>query len=101
MAEAVNTIIENKGGLVAISNQEKLDLALPIAGLMSDKPALEVAKEAEALNDLVYRMGCHLESPFTTLSFMALPIVPEYKITDKGLFDVDENKFVDIITHEE
>lgn len=101
MAEAVNTIIENKGGLVAISNQEKLDLALPIAGLMSDKPALEVAKQADALNDLVYRMGCHLESPFTTLSFMALPVVPEYKITDKGLFDVDENKFDDIITHEE
>ncbi len=101
MAEATNTIIENKGGLVAMSNQEKLDLALPIAGLMSDRPVPEVAKQSEALNDLVHRMGCPLESPFTTLSFMGLPVVPEFKITNRGLFDVSANKFVDIITHEE
>lgn len=101
MAEATNKIIENNGGLVAISNQEKMDLALPIAGLMSNRPVIEVAKKSQALNDMVWRMGCSLESPFTTLSFMALPVVPELKITNKGLFDVNENKFIDVIDHED
>lgn len=101
MAEATNKIIENKGGLVAISNQEELDLALPIAGLMSDRPVNEVAKKSTQLNELVNRMGCSLESPFSTLSFMALTVVPELKLSDKGLFDVDENKFIDLIVQEE
>ena len=101
MAEATNKIIENKGGLVAISNEEKMDLALPIAGLMSDKPVQEVAKKSAALNDMVNRMGCSLESPFTTLSFMALPVVPDVKITNLGLFDVNANKFIDVIEKEE
>lgn len=101
MAEATNKIIDNKGGLVAISNEEKMDLALPIAGLMSDHPVAEVAKQSSELNEMVYRMGCSLDSPFTTLSFMGLPVVPEVKITNKGLFNVSENKFVDIINHEE
>ncbi|RAP51751.1 MAG: adenine deaminase [Methanosphaera sp. rholeuAM270] len=101
MAEATNKIIENNGGIVAISNQEKMDLPLPIAGLMSDKPVLEVAKKSMALNEMAGRMGCSLESPFSTLSFMALPVVPELKITDKGLFDVDLNRFIDVINHED
>lgn len=101
MAEATNKIIENKGGLVAMSNQEEIDLALPIAGLMSDKPVNEVAKKSTQLDELVNRMGCPLESPFSTLSFMALSVVPELKITNKGLFDVDENKFIDLIVQEE
>lgn len=101
MADATNKIIENQGGLVAISNQEELDLALPIAGLMSDRPAIEVAKKSAALNNLVNRMGCSLDSPFTTLSFMALPVVPDIKITNKGLFDVTENKFIDVETNDE
>ena len=101
MAEATNKIIKNKGGLVAISNQEELELALPVAGLMSDKPVNEVAKTSAELNEMVGRMGCPLESPFSTLSFMALSVVPEIKITDKGLFDVNRNEFIDLITHEE
>lgn len=101
MADAANKIIENKGGLVAISNQEEMDIALPIAGLMSDRPVYEVAKQSNELNDLVYRMGCNLKNPFSTLSFMALPVVPEVKITNYGLFNVNENKFMDIIEKEE
>lgn len=101
MAEATNRIIDNDGGLVAISNQEELDLPLPIAGLMSDRPVLEVARKSEALNELVARMGCSLESPFTTLSFMALPVVPELKITNLGLFDVSKNRFIDVVNHED
>ncbi|WP_455645197.1 adenine deaminase [Methanosphaera sp.] len=101
MAEATNKIIENKGGIVAISNKEKLDLALPIAGLMSNEPVPQVAEISTKLNELVYQMGCDLSSPFTTLSFMALPVVPSLKITNKGLFDVDENKFIEVIKHED
>ena len=101
MADAANKIIENKGGLVAISNQEEMDIALPIASLMSDRPVYEVAKQSSELNDLVYRMGCNLKNPFSTLSFMALPVVPEVKITNHGLFNVNENKFMDIIEKEE
>lgn len=101
MADATNKIIENNGGLVAISNKEELDLPLPIAGLMSDRPVLEVAKKSEALNDMVNRMGCSLKNPFSTLSFMALPVVPELKITNRGLFDVNKNRFVDVVNHED
>lgn len=101
MAEATNKIIENNGGSVAISNHEQMDLPLPIAGIMTDHPVLEVAKTSEALNDMVYRMGCPLESPFTTLSFMTLPVVPELKITNRGLFDVNQNRFVDVVNHED
>jgi len=68
---------------------------------MSDKPGNEVANKSILLNELVNRMGCPLENPFSTLSFMALPVVPEIKITNKGLFDVDENKFMDLIIKEE
>lgn len=101
MSRATNKIIENKGGLVAISNKEKLDLPLPIAGLMSDKSAGDVAKNSLKLNELVRDMGCDLSSPFTSLSFMALPVVPSIKITNKGLFDVNNNKFIDVIKREE
>ncbi|WP_323736541.1 adenine deaminase [Methanosphaera sp. ISO3-F5] len=101
MAEATNRIIDNEGGIVAISNQEELDLPLPIAGLMSDRPVLEVARKSEALNEMVARMGCSLESPFSILSFMALPVVPELKITNLGLFDVSKNRFIDVVNHED
>lgn len=101
MAQATNKIIDNKGGFVAISNKEKLNLALPIAGLMSDKPAKSVAETSKKLNELINRMGCDLSSPLTTLSFIALPVVPSLKITNKGLFDVDANKFIDVVKHED
>ncbi len=101
IAEATNKIIENKGGLVAMSNKEMIDLPLPIAGLMSDKSANVVSKVSSSLNELVSSMGCTLSSPYTTLSFLALPVVPSIKITNKGLFDVDANKFIDVIAHED
>ncbi len=97
MAQATNKIIENKGGLVAISNKEELALPLPIAGLMSDEIATSVAEKSVQINDLVNKMGCPLNSPFTTLSFMALPVVPSLKMTNEGLFDVDNNDFINII----
>ncbi|MEE0490228.1 adenine deaminase [Methanosphaera stadtmanae] len=100
MSRATNHLIENKGGLAAISNQAKLDVTLPIAGLMSDKPAKIVANNSAKLNELVSNMGCELSSPFTSLSFMALPVVPEVKMTTNGLFNVNTHQFIDIIKEE-
>ncbi|WP_289003247.1 adenine deaminase [uncultured Methanosphaera sp.] len=100
MSRATNHLIENKGGLAAISNQAKLDVNLPIAGLMSDKPAKVVANNSAKLNELVSNMGCELSSPFTSLSFMALPVVPEVKMTTNGLFNVNTHQFIDIIKEE-
>ncbi len=100
MAEATNILIKNKGGLVAVSNKDTLDLPLPIAGLMSDKSAYTVAKTSNKLNQFVQDMGCTLPSPFTTLSFMALPVIPSVKMTDQGLFNINLNKFIDVIKEE-
>lgn len=97
MAEAVNLIHKNKGGLVAVSGNESVDLPLPIAGLMSADAAGSVAQKSEELNEFVQDMGCSLRSPFTTLSFIALPVVPSLKMTNKGLFDVNKQEFIDVI----
>ena len=100
MAEAVNTIIKNDGGVVAISNKEKLDIPLPIAGIMSDKSVYEIANDCVSMNEMLGRMGCDLGNPFATLSFMSLPVVPDVKITNRGLFDVNSNKFIDVVREE-
>ncbi|MDO5826025.1 MAG: adenine deaminase [Methanosphaera sp.] len=101
MAEAVNTVISNNGGISAISNTDKVDLALPVAGLMSDKPAHIVAKQSQDINTFIQEMGSNLNNPISTLSFMALPVIPSLKITDKGLFDVEQNQFIDVVIKEE
>ncbi|RAP53172.1 MAG: adenine deaminase, partial [Methanosphaera sp. rholeuAM130] len=81
MTEAVNTVISNNGGISAISNTDKVDLALPVAGLMSDKPAHIVAKQSQDINTFIQEMGSNLNNPISTLSFMALPVIPSLKIT--------------------
>ncbi len=101
MAEATNTVISNNGGISAISNKDKIDLSLPIAGLMSDKPAHVVAKQSQDINSFIHEMGCNLNNPISTLSFMALPVLPSLKITDKGLFDVENSTFIDVIIKED
>ena len=85
---AINKIVENKGG-IAVYNGEKLsDLPLEIAGLMTNSPIEKVATQYELLNHIVkHELGSELYAPFMTLSFMALLVIPEIKIGDKGLFD--------------
>ncbi|MDD3984648.1 MAG: adenine deaminase [Methanobacterium sp.] len=97
MAEAVNIICKNKGGLSAVSNGIMYSLELPIAGLMSYKSLENVSSDLKILHDAVKDMGSHLRSPFMTLSFMALLVIPELKISDKGLFDVEKFEFVNLI----
>ncbi|MBU1080799.1 MAG: amidohydrolase family protein, partial [Spirochaetes bacterium] len=79
-----------KGGYVITDGDEVLaELALPIAGLMSDRPAAEVLERLSAFEDFFRKEGMPGASPLMTLSFMALPVIPSLKITDKGLVDVD------------
>lgn len=97
MAEAGNILINNDGGLVAVVNGKHYSLKLPIAGLMSTMNATEVSSQLNQLHEMVKSMGSNLKSPFMTLSFMGLLVIPKLKISDKGLFDVDNFRFVDVI----
>ncbi|HPE37451.1 MAG TPA: adenine deaminase C-terminal domain-containing protein, partial [Spirochaetales bacterium] len=68
--------------------------ALPVAGLMSDRPASEVLAALDGFERYFKEQGVHGDSPLTLLSFMALPVIPSLKITDKGLVDVDRFEMV-------
>jgi adenine deaminase len=97
MADAVNRLVENDGGLLALSDGKFSSLKLPIAGLMSDERAEEVSVQLTSLLEEVKSMGCVLESPFMALSFMALLVIPQLKISDLGLFDGNKFQFVDVV----
>jgi len=84
---AINLIIASKGGLAAVNGKESLLLPLPYAGLMSNLPASEVAALYKQLNRNAESWGSTFTAPFMTLSFMALLVIPELKLSDKGLFD--------------
>ena len=98
MADAVNLIREHKGGLAVVSKEDdfKEILELPIAGLMSDRDVNYVADKLTLLGEKADSLGCTLTSPFMTLSFMALLVIPEFKISDKGLFDGVRFKLTDL-----
>ena len=69
-------------------------LPLPIGGIVSDRPIAEVRESLERLQDAARTVGCQLPEPFMTLSFLALPVIPELKLTDQGLVDVETFSFV-------
>lgn len=97
MALAVNEISRMRGGLIATSHGRiRGALPLPLAGLMSDRPVEEVEEKLTTLQMETRRMGSNLSSPFMVLSFMALPVIPRLKITDKGLVDVDAFQMIDV-----
>ncbi|KZX11085.1 adenine deaminase [Methanobrevibacter curvatus] len=97
MAKAANLVIENKGAIVAVSENEEIILPLPIAGLMSDKKIDEVADKLNSLNLFVKSCGSKFEYPFMNLSFLALLVIPHLKINSSGLFDADNFQFIDLI----
>ncbi len=97
MASAVNCLVDNQGGLVVASGDFRDSLALPIAGLMTNADAYEVAEKLECLQKIVMDWGCMLDSPFMTMSFMALLVIPAIKMSDKGLFDCINFEFIDVI----
>ena len=77
-----------------VSNGKTDSLPLPVAGIMSDKTVEFVASEYQNLSEKVKSMGCKMSAPFMTLSFMALLVIPELKLSDKGLFDGNNFCFV-------
>ena len=92
---AVKEIERLQGGLVAVAGGKVLaSLALPIAGLLSDEPLEAVVEKLEGLEQVATRLGTTLPSPFSTLSFTALPVIPELRLTDLGLVDVGEFRLV-------
>ena len=101
MAKVVNLIREHQGGLVALSSEDDLCeiLELPLAGLMSNRDMDFVANKNREIRKVVDQLGCNLTSPFTTLSFMALLVIPSFKISDQGLFDGEKFEFIDLISN--
>ena len=97
MADAVNTVIENHGGIAVVSEDFTECLALPIAGLMTNEDASAVAAKLKHLHILAEALGCKIDAPFLTMAFMALLVLPSIKISDKGLFDGDSFEFMDLI----
>lgn len=97
MAEAVNKVIDNKGGFAIVSEDFSDSLSLPIAGLMSNEDAFDVAEKLDTLHKMASALGCTLDSPFMTMAFMALLVIPSLKISDRGLFDGDDFEFIDVI----
>lgn len=97
MADAVNKLIQNRGGLVVASKSNFYSLNLPIGGLMSLESAKEVSTKLKKLHSALEDRGCKLKSPFMTMSFMTLLVIPKLKISDMGLFDVEKFEFVDLV----
>ncbi len=84
---AINMIVDAEGGMSVVSEEGADILKLPVAGIMSDMPVTAMAKRYERLSETVKNLGCRLDAPFMTLSFMALLVIPRLKMSDKGLFD--------------
>jgi adenine deaminase len=103
MVIATKAIKEMQGGLVVVNQGEVIaSLELSIAGLMSDRPYQEVYSGLKEINLALQKLGANdLFNPFLTLSFLALPVIPELKLTDKGLFKVSNFKHIALDTNEE
>jgi len=90
ICRAVNLVIEKKGGVSAVSNTKEMVLGLPVAGLMSNEDRYKIATDYTIIDKMTKEeLGSTLGSPFMTLSFMALLVIPHLKLSDKGLFDGD------------
>jgi adenine deaminase len=96
IVKAMNLVIASKGGVAVVNGDEEKVLALPVAGLMSTKNAFKVAEEYHRIDQMAHDLGSDLRAPFMTLSFMALLVIPELKLSDKGLFDGIRFGFTDV-----
>lgn len=95
ICRAVNLVIEKEGGVSAVDGKKEMIVALPVAGLMSNEDGYKVAADYTAIDKMTKDgMGSTLGSPFMTLSFMALLVIPHLKLSDRGLFDGDKFEFV-------
>lgn len=96
IVQAMNTVIENKGGISFACNEEQLVLPLPVAGIMTAENGQSVADQYKNLHRRVKQHGSVLSAPYMTLSFMALLVIPSLKLSDQGLFDGEKFEFVDL-----
>jgi adenine deaminase len=94
IAKAVAALVAARGGVCYVDEETEALLPLPIAGLMSDRPPEEIARRYAEIDRLAKAAGSQLSAAFMTLSFMALPVIPKLKLTDRGLFDVERFAFV-------
>ena len=92
IARAINLVIQEKGGVSCVSAHDEKILGLPVAGLMSNEDPYEIAANYTIIDKMSKQLGSSLGSPFMTLSFMALLVIPHLKLSDKGLFDGDQFK---------
>lgn len=86
---AINLVIAEQGGISCMNNNTSAVLGLPVAGLMTNKDPYDVAAAYTKIDKMAKALGSNLASPFMTLSFMALLVIPHLKLSDKGLFDGD------------
>ena len=96
ICSAVNLIIANKGGVCAVNGNQQKNLALPVAGIMSAENGWKAGKDYKEIDAMAKELGCTLRAPFMTLSFMALLVIPDLKLSDKGLFSGNKFEFVDL-----
>jgi len=96
MCKAVNLIINAKGGISLVNKEEAMVLELPIAGIMTNQPAEEVSEAYTKLDKRAKALGSKLRAPYMSLSFMALLVIPELKLSDKGLFNGKTFQFTDV-----
>lgn len=96
IAKAINLLIESKGGISCVSNNEKFHLPLKVGGIMSNDDAYKVAADYENIDQKAKTLGTRLKAPFMTLSFMALLVIPDLKLSDKGLFDGSNFSFTTV-----
>jgi adenine deaminase len=95
MLRAIQRLVELGGGEVVVEGRGvRAELPLPVAGLLSDAPVAEVVERADECARALAALGCAVEAPFQTLSFLALSVIPKLKITDQGLVDVDRFELV-------
>lgn len=94
ITRAINEVIRLKGGIAVVDEDEVVSLPLPVAGLMSTEDGYTVSKAYTQLDAAAKALGCPLRAPFMTLSFMALLVIPELKLSDLGLFDGNRFEFL-------
>jgi len=96
IVKAVNLLVDNKGGVSLANENKELILPLPVAGLMSVDDGYEIAAKYELLDKRAKELGSTLSAPYMTLSFLALLVIPELKLSDKGLFDGNKFRFTSL-----
>ncbi|MBO8131385.1 MAG: adenine deaminase [Candidatus Marinimicrobia bacterium] len=97
---AIEGIKKMGGGQIVVENGKIVEsLPLPIAGLMSNQPLMKLREKSDNLNKISKKLGCKIDNPFMTLSFLALPVIPEIKLTDKGLVEVTRFKFIPLFVN--